>query len=116
MELCLILFFIRGSQDFNKKIQNEKGKKGKDLNFNKLFWYLINNDNEIITLFKKTNKPLLNLEGFNNYIKSLNNGIGSIYILKEGNIINGANFNKIVNVSRNKEENDKKNHLKKLLI
>ena len=90
--------FYSRLEDFNKRIQNEKGKKGKEFNINKPFWYLENNDNEIITFSNKNIQPLLNLKQVKNYIISLNNGMGNTYILKEGNIINGANFDKLINV------------------
>ena len=110
------LYGIISNFDFYKNLQNLNNysqKEGKEniknfgvTNINKPFWYLEKdkkndkkeeeNVNYIKTL--SNNEPLLNLKEVIKYISFLNNGEGNIHILKEGNIINGANFDKLINV------------------
>ena len=96
--------FYRKLKYFNNSVLSEKGKNNKDLNstINKPFWYLdkIENENinEIKTLSKSNNEPLLNQKELKNFINSLNSGIGNVKLLKEGNVINAANFDKMINV------------------
>ena len=102
--------FFKKLQDFNNNIINEKEKDNENLNMfiNKPFWYLEENNNlkeneinkecNINTLYDENIKPLLNINEIKNFIISLNSGIGNNYLLKEGIVINGANFDKIINV------------------
>ena len=101
--------FYSKLQNLNNNEQKEKEKKEKkenkenkelNININMPFWFLDNNNNnnDIITFSNKDIEPLLNINEVKTFIQSLNNGIGNIYLLKEGNVINGANFDKYVNV------------------
>ena len=104
--------FYKKLQSLNNNTQKEIGKEAIKnigmLNINKPFWYLENKkssdkkekgeENDIKTLSNKNNEPLLDLKEVVKFISSVNNGVGNIHILKEGNAINGANFNKLLNV------------------
>ena len=93
--------FYSKLQNLNNNKQKEKEKnenKELNININMPFWFLNNNNNDIITFSNKNIEPLLNINEVKTFIQSLNNGIGNIYLLKEGNVINGANFDKYINV------------------
>ena len=84
----------------NKENKENKDNKELNININMPFWFLDNNNNnnDIITFSNKDIEPLLNINEVKTFIQSLNKGIGNIYLLKEGNVINGANFDKYINV------------------
>ena len=89
-------------KDFNNSSSDDNSKDNNSMTINKPFWYINNEnnknnqsdeDNEIRTLSNKKSEPLINLNEIKKFISSLNSGLGSQYLLKEGNIINGVNFN-----------------------
>ncbi len=103
--------FFKKLHDFNNSIQNGKENNDKNISMgiNKPFWYLEDennkniqngkeNENEIQTLSDNKYEPLLNLKEIKKFISFLNNGIGNIFLLNEGNVINTANFDKSLNV------------------
>jgi hypothetical protein len=76
---------------------------------NKPFWYIENenneniqndkdNEKEIKSLSNSKSEPLINLNDIKKFIFDLNNGLGNKYLLKEGNVINGTNFDKYLNI------------------
>ena len=100
--------FYQKLSNFSENIQD---KDKTESNINQPFWYLEkeydnneNGDNKgetqngIKPLKNENIEPLLNLNELKKFILSLNKGLGNTYLKKEGNVINGANFNKFVNV------------------
>ena len=110
----LTLYGIISVLDFREKLQhyNNSSQSLYDNNLmtiNKPFWYIENenneniqndkdNEKEIKSLSNSKSEPLINLNDIKNFIYDLNNGLGNIYLLKEGNVINGTNFEKLLNV------------------
>ena len=93
--------FYSKLQNLNDDEQKEKEKnenKELNININMPFWFLDNNNNDIITFSNKNIEPLLNINEVKTFIQFLNNGIGNIYLFKEKNVINGLNFDKYINV------------------
>ena len=113
------LYGLISNFNFYKKLQSLNNDSQKDIGkeviknigtiiINKPFWYIENKkssdkkekgeENDIKTLSNRNNEPLLDLKEVIKFISSVNNGAGNIHILKEGNAINGDNFNKLLNV------------------
>ena len=104
--------FYKKLQNLNNSSQKETGKEfiinSGMININKPFWYLENKksngkkekgeENDIKTLSNQNNEPLIDLKEVVKFLSSVNNGAGNIHILKKGNVINGANFDKLLNV------------------
>ena len=105
--------FYKKLQDFNNIIMKEKEKNNENTNFlktlNTPFWFIdkANNnltkneiwkDKEDKILCDENVEPLLNINEIKTFINYLNNGMGNIHLLKEGFAINGANFDRFLNV------------------
>ena len=121
------LFGIFSNDDFQKKLvnynkinqnniysnNNSKNNKNNNDNINEPFWYLINkkgkenNINGINTMKRIDinkeedeieNEPLLKINEIKKLISPINKSMGGIYLKKEGKIINGTNFEKLINI------------------
>lgn len=104
------LFGIFSSNDFLKKLVNYNAVNQKtNMNnvINEPFWYLGNKkgkDLKTIDINKEEddneseNEPLLKLNEIKKLISPINKSMGNIYLRKEGNIINGTNFEKLINI------------------
>ena len=121
------LFGIFSNNDFQKKLvnynkinqnniysnNNSKNNKNNNDNINEPFWYLINkkgkenNINGINTMKRIDinkeedeieNEPLLKINEIKKLISPINKSMGGIYLKKEGKIINGTNFEKLINI------------------
>ena len=120
------LFGIFSKVDYQKKLVNynnlnrnnssKSGNKNSNINNNKNepFWYLLykkgneNNSGKDIYTMKRidenldedeyTKEPLLKLNEIKKLILPINKGMGNIYLKREGNIINGTNFEKLINI------------------
>jgi len=104
------LFGIFSSNDFLKKLVNYNSVNQKtNMNnvINEPFWYLGNKkgkDLKTIDINKEEddneseNEPLLKLNEIKKLISPINKSMGNIYLRKEGNIINGTNFEKLINI------------------
>ena len=96
--------FLKILDNYNTlNTKNKSGNKNNNNNqiINEPFWYLdkkINlnkiNINEDDTVYE----PLIKLNELKNLIAPINKGMGNIYLFKEGNIINGTNFGKLINI------------------
>ena len=104
------LFGIFSSNDFLKKLVNYNAVNQKtNMNnvINEPFWYLGNKkgkDLKRIDINKEEddneneNESLLKLNEIKKLISPINKSMGNIYLRKEGNIINGTNFEKLINI------------------
>ena len=104
------LFGIFSSNDFLKKLVNYNAVNQKtNMNnvINEPFWYLGNKkgkDLKTIDINKEEddneseNESLLKLNEIKKLISPINKSMGNIYLRKEGNIINGTNFEKLINI------------------
>ena len=120
------LFGIFSKVDYQKKLVNynnlnrnnssKSGNKNSNINNNKNepFWYLLykkgneNNFGKDIYTMKRIDEnldedeyikePLLKLDEIKKLILPINKGMGNIYLKREGNIINGTNFEKLINI------------------
>ena len=120
------LFGIFSKVDYQKKLVNynnlnrnnssKSGNKNSNINNikNEPFWYLLykkgneNNSGKDIYTMKRidenldedeyTKEPLLKLNEIKKLILPINKGMGNIYLKREGNIINGTNFEKLINI------------------
>ena len=120
------LFGIFSKVDYQKKLVNynnlnrnnssKSGNKNSNINNikNEPFWYLLykkgneNNFGKDIYTMKRIDEnldedeyikePLLKLDEIKKLILPINKGMGNIYLKREGNIINGTNFEKLINI------------------
>ena len=120
------LFGIYSSVDYQKRIVNynklnqsnhKNGNKNNNINnnMNEPFWYLVNkngkennnNGKDAYTLKRidekkeedeYNNEPLLKLNEIRKLISPINKSMGNIYLKREGKIINGTNFVKLINI------------------
>ena len=102
--------------NLNRNNSSKSGNKNSNINNNKNepFWYLLykkgneNNSGKDIYTMKRidenldedeyTKEPLLKLNEIKKLILPINKGMGNIYLKREGNIINGTNFEKLINI------------------
>ena len=104
------LFGIFSSNDFLKKLVNYNAVNQKtNMNnvINEPFWYLGNKKGKDLKTIdinreeddnESENEPLLKLNEIKKLISPINKSMGNIYLRKEGNIINGTNFEKLINI------------------
>ena len=102
------LYGIFKSQNFIKILENyntsnQKNRQGNKNNqiLNEPFWYLdkkINLNKIHLHEDEYMNEPIINLNELKKLIAPINKSMGNIYLYKEGNIINEANFGKLINI------------------
>ena len=100
------LFGIFQNLNFKKKLSSFNSINQKSKNYikdiNEPFWYFkdktSNNKRSCSSLDNGESEPLLKLNELKKMIIPINRSIGNIYLKKEGNIINSANFDKLINV------------------
>ena len=100
------LFGVFPSLNFQKildkyNISNQKHKQENDITVNEPFWYLskkINIDKININEDENMNEPLIKINELKDLILPINKKMGNIYLKKEGLIINGINFGKLINI------------------
>ena len=100
------LFGIFQNLNFKKKLSSFNSINQKSKNYikdiNEPFWYFkdktSNNKRSYSPLDNGESEPLLKLNELKKMIIPINRSIGNIYLKKEGNIINSANFDKLINV------------------